>query len=237
MEDQDKKIIVAIDGYSSCGKSTMAKSLARSVGYVYIDTGAMYRGITLAALRKSILQQDGSYIVKQLEDLVHNSTLEFRLNDNSEPELFLDGISVENQIRSMEVAQYVSYIAAAPCVRQALTFMQQNMGKHKGIVMDGRDIGTTVFPNAELKLFVTADPKVRAERRLTELRQRGDKTTSLEEVLHNVKERDYKDSHRSIAPLRQAEDAIIFDNTYLSLEEQNQKLKALFDQAIKTQQC
>lgn len=231
MDTQNKKIIVAIDGYSSCGKSTMAKELARAVGYIYVDTGAMYRGVTLAALRAGLLD-DKHLDVEGLSKLLGDINLQFKLNVEGLPELYLDGTCVEADIRSMYVSGFVSRIAAEPCVREALTAMQQRMGLERGIVMDGRDIGTVVFPDAELKVFVTAEPLIRAERRLAELRQKGDEITTLEEVLRNVQDRDYQDSHRAVSPLRQAEDAVVLDNSYLSREEQNQRLLDLFNEAL-----
>lgn len=227
----DKKIIVAIDGYSSCGKSTMAKALARQIGYIYVDTGAMYRGITLAALRAGVLNET-HLDVEGLEVLLKQTTLAFRLNAEGLPELYLNGERVEDEIRSMYVSGFVSRIAAEPLVREALTREQQRMGDEKGIVMDGRDIGTAVFPKAELKIFVTAEPKIRAERRLLELRSKGDETTTLDEVLANVESRDYQDTHREVAPLRQAEDAIVLDNSYMTREEQSNRLLELFHNAV-----
>lgn len=227
----DKKIIVAIDGYSSCGKSTMAKALARQIGYIYVDTGAMYRGITLAALRAEVLSET-HLDVEALKALLQETTLSFSLNAEGLPELYLNGERVEDEIRSMYVSGFVSRIAAEPAVREALTREQQRMGEEKGIVMDGRDIGTAVFPEAELKIFVTADPKIRAERRLLELRSKGDETTTLEEVLSNVESRDYQDTHREVAPLRQAEDAIVLDNSHLTHEEQSNRLLELFHNAV-----
>lgn len=228
----DKKIIVAIDGHSSCGKSTMAKALAREVGYIYIDTGAMYRGVTLAALRAGLI--DAEHIDEVgLEALLPQLRLSFRLNADGLPELYLGDERVEQEIRTMRVSNFVSPISAIPAVREALTKEQQRMGANKGVVMDGRDIGTNVFPEAELKIFVTADPKVRAQRRLLELREKGDNMTTLEEVLANVESRDYADSHRAVSPLRQAEDAVVLDNTHLTHQQQSQKLSELFAQAVK----
>ncbi|KGN83511.1 (d)CMP kinase [Porphyromonas sp. COT-290 OH860] len=227
----DKKIIVAIDGHSSCGKSTMAKALAREVGYIYIDTGAMYRGVTLAALRAGLI--DAEHIDEVgLEALLPQLRLSFRLNADGLPELYLGDERVEQEIRTMRVSNFVSPISAIPAVREALTKEQQRMGANKGVVMDGRDIGTNVFPEAELKIFVTADPKVRAQRRLLELREKGDNMTTLEEVLANVESRDYADSHRAVSPLRQAEDAVVLDNTHLTHQQQSQKLSELFAQAV-----
>lgn len=224
------KIIVAIDGYSSCGKSTMAKELARRVGYIYVDTGAMYRGVTLSALRSglvgdSILDEHG--VIELLPELA----LSFRLNSQGSPLLYIGDECVESEIRTMRVSSFVSPISAIPDVRTWVTEQLQAMGRAKGIVMDGRDIGTNVFPQAELKIFVTADPQIRAERRLLELRQKGDLQTTLEEVLTNLKARDYADSHREVSPLMQAEDAIVLDNSFLSREEQSDLLLKHFADA------
>lgn len=224
------KIIVAIDGYSSCGKSTMAKELARRVGYIYVDTGAMYRGVTLSALRSglvgdSILDEHG--VIELLPELA----LSFRLNSQGSPLLYIGDECVESEIRTMRVSSFVSPISAIPDVRTWVTEQLQAMGRAKGIVMDGRDIGTNVFPQAELKIFVTADPQIRAERRLLELRQKGDLQTTLEEVLTNLKDRDYADSHREVSPLMQAEDAIVLDNSFLSREEQSELLLKHFSDA------
>lgn len=221
------QIIVAIDGYSSCGKSTMAKELAKAVGYIYVDTGAMYRGVTLMALRAGLAGEhglDADGVVSLLPEI----KLSFRLNSDGNPLLYIENECVETDIRTMYVSSFVSPISAIPEVRTWITQQLQEMGRTKGIVMDGRDIGTNVFPQAELKIFVTADPNVRAERRLLELRQKGDEATTLEEVLSNLKERDYVDSHREVSPLRQAEDAIVLDNSRLSREEQSALLMKHF---------
>lgn len=226
------KIIVAIDGYSSCGKSTMAKELAREIGYIYVDTGAMYRGITLEALRRGFVgegrQQDSERIVAMLPEI----TLSFRLSPEGTPLLYLGEECVEAEIRTMYVSSFVSPVSAIPEVRERVTSQLQTMGQTKGIVMDGRDIGTNVFPEAELKIFVTADPKVRAERRLLELRGKGDETTTLEEVLTNLKERDHADATRAVSPLKQAPDAIVLDNSTLSKAEQSRQLRTLFERAV-----
>lgn len=209
----------------------MAKALAREVGYIYIDTGAMYRGVTLAALRAGLI--DAEHIDEAgLEALLPQLRLSFRLNADGLPELYLGDERVEQEIRTMRVSNFVSPISAIPAVREVLTREQQRMGANKGVVMDGRDIGTNVFPEAELKIFVTADPKVRAQRRLLELREKGDNMTTLEEVLANVESRDYADSHRAVSPLRQAEDAVVLDNTHLTHQQQSQKLSELFAQAV-----
>lgn len=230
MNTVKKKIIVAVDGYSSCGKSTMAKELAKAVGYIYVDTGAMYRGVTLAAMRRGLISST-HLDEPALEQMLSEIELTFRLSVDGLPELYLDGVCVEREIRTMEVSSLVSQVAALPSVRIAMTTQQQRMGLDKGLVMDGRDIGTAVFPSAELKIFVTAEPKIRAERRLLELRGKGDNTTTMEEVLANIESRDYIDTHRAVAPLRQADDAIVLDNSYLTRQEQSQRLLELFTEA------
>ncbi len=215
-----KKITIAIDGLSSCGKSTMAKDLARKIGYVYVDTGAMYRAVTLYAIRHQLLEgmeiiTDG--LEKQMDD-IHIS---FQFNpETKKPDTYLNGELVEKEIRGMEVSNLVSPIATIPFVRTAMVRQQQQMGKEKGIVMDGRDIGTVVFPDAELKIFVTASAEVRAQRRYDELKAKG-MEGDYAEILKNVQERDYIDSHREVAPLRPADDAIMLDNSNLTIEEQN----------------
>lgn len=226
------KIIVAIDGHSSCGKSTMAKALAKAVGYIYVDTGAMYRGITLAALRAGAISEE-NFDKEALEALLPTIELRFRLNDESIPELYLCGERIEEEIRTMYVSSFVSPVAAEPSVRTFVTSQLQAMGQERGIVMDGRDIGTAVFPDAELKVFVTADAGIRAERRLLELRSKGDTTTTYEDVLRNVEERDYQDLNRAVAPLRQAEDALVLDNSHLTREEQSGMLMAWFEAAVR----
>lgn len=227
-----KKIIVAIDGYSSCGKSTMAKSLAREIGYTYIDTGAMYRAVTLFAIQQNLIDANGLVNHAELVKALPQLHIEFKLNEQSLPELYLNGERVEDEIRQMYVANHVSTIAAIAEVRAALTAEQQRIGQAGGIVMDGRDIGTAVFPQAELKLFITADPKIRAERRLLELRGKGDEQTSFEDVLKNIEDRDYQDTHRAVSPLVQAEDAIVVDNSHLTREEQSLHVRKLFDETV-----
>lgn len=230
-----KKIIVAIDGHSSCGKSTMAKDLAREVGYIYVDTGAMYRTVTLYALRHGMFQSDGSVNEEALREAMPTVQVSFVLDPATQlPHACLNGEDVENDIRGMEVSSHVSPIAALPFVREAMTRQQQLMGQAKGIVMDGRDIGTVVFPQAELKVFVTASAEVRAQRRYDELTAKG-KTVNYEEILQNVTERDYIDSHRSVAPLRQAPDALLLDNSHLTIAEQKAWLRQRFDEAVARQ--
>lgn len=217
---EEKKIIIAIDGFSSTGKSTMAKSLAKALNYAYVDTGAMYRAVTLYCLDNGLF--DGETVdepaLQQHLDDIH---ITFRPNDAGRSDTYLNGVNVEQEIRSMRVSDKVSIIAAIAFVRHDMVRQQQEMGRDKGLVMDGRDIGTVVFPNAELKVFVTADPMVRAQRRYDELRGKGDTTTTFEEVLENVTERDRIDTTRAEGPLRQADDALVLDNSNLTIPEQN----------------
>ena len=226
-----KKITIAIDGHSSCGKSTMAKDLARKVGYVYVDTGAMYRCVTLFALRNNLFNADGSVLEEQLHQAMPEINIDQRLIDGKTT-TFLNGENVELEIRNLEVSNHVSPIAAIPFVRTALVAQQQKMGLEGGIVMDGRDIGTTVFPNAELKIFVTASAEVRAQRRFEELHAKG-MPADYADILKNVQERDYIDSHRDVSPLRQADDAILLDNSHMTIEEQNNWLMEQFEKASK----
>ncbi len=228
-----KKIVIAIDGFSSCGKSTMAKDLARRIGYVYVDTGAMYRSVTLFALNHHLFNEDGSVKADQLEKLMPKVNISFKLNtETGHPDTYLNGVCVENDIRGMEVSSHVSPIAAIPFVREALVAQQQRMGGDKGIVMDGRDIGTTVFPEAELKIFVTASAEVRAQRRYDELKAKGAEA-NYDDILKNVQERDYIDTHREVSPLRKADDALELDNSHMTIEEQNAWLMQRFEQASK----
>ncbi|WP_278785216.1 (d)CMP kinase [Prevotella histicola] len=219
-----KKITIAIDGFSSCGKSTMAKDLAKEIGYIYVDTGAMYRSVTLYALRHNLFNADGSIREEELKTQMKNIDISFQLNKTTgRPDTFLNGENVEKDIRSMEVSSHVSPIAALPFVRAALVAQQQRMGAGKGIVMDGRDIGTVVFPDAELKIFVTASAEVRAQRRYDELKAKG-MEANFNDILKNVEERDYIDSHRATSPLRKAPDAIELDNSNLTIAQQQQWL-------------
>ncbi len=230
------KIIIAIDGHSSCGKSTMAKALAQQVGYIYVDSGAMYRAVTLFALREQLFNADGSVQAEALQARMPEVKVHFKLDSATNlPVTYLNEERVEDEIRTLEVSQHVSPIAALPFVREAMTAAQQAMGEEKGIVMDGRDIGTAVFPHAELKIFVTASAEVRAQRRFDELQAKG-LPASYEDILKNVQERDYIDSHREVSPLRQAEDALVLDNSHLTREEQNQWLLQQFDTAVRNAQ-
>ena len=228
-----KKITIAIDGLSSCGKSTMAKELAKTIGYIYVDTGAMYRAVTLFALRHGIFNADGSVQLEKLKEMMPQIGVSFKLNSiTGRPETYLNSENVEQEIRSMEVSAHVSPIAAIDFVRTALVAQQQKMGKEKGIVMDGRDIGTVVFPDAELKIYVTAEAEVRAQRRFEELKEK-DQPADFNTILKNVQERDYIDSHREVSPLRKADDALELDNSHLTIAQQNAWLKEHYLQAVK----
>ena len=227
-----KKITIAIDGFSSCGKSTMAKDLAKKLGYVYVDTGAMYRAVTLYAMRNGLFNADGSVKTADLERQMNKINITFKLNKTAErPNTYLNDELVENDIRTLEVSNHVSQIAAVPFVREAMVAQQQRMGKDKGVVMDGRDIGTTVFPEAELKVFVTASAEVRAQRRYDELKEKG-MPADFNDILKNVQERDYIDSHREVSPLRKAPDAIELDNSHMTIAEQSAWLMEQVKQKI-----
>ena len=224
-----KKITIAIDGFSSCGKSTMAKDLAKEVGYIYVDTGAMYRSVTLYALRNGMFDADNNINAEALKNAMAEINISFRFNpDTQKPDTYLNGELVEKEIRTMEVSTRVSPIAALGFVREALVEQQQKMGKEEGIVMDGRDIGTVVFPNAELKIFVTASAEVRAQRRYDELKMKG-MEADYNEILKNVQERDYIDTHREVSPLRKAADAIELDNSNMTIAEQKAWLMKEFE--------
>ena len=214
---QTTKIVIAIDGFSSCGKSTMAKELARKIGYVYIDSGAMYRAVTLYCIDNDLFEND-TVNESELQKVINTLQITFKINPESgKPETYLNGENVENEIRSMRVSDKVSQVSAIPFVREAMVAQQQALGKQKGVVMDGRDIGTTVFPDAELKIFVTASPETRAQRRLDELQKKGS-NVSFEEVLDNVKKRDYIDQNR--------------DNSKMTLAEQDAWLIAQYNRVI-----
>ncbi|MDD3108178.1 MAG: (d)CMP kinase [Alistipes sp.] len=212
------KITIAIDGFSSCGKSTFAREIAARLGYIFVDTGAMYRAVTLFGLRQGAITTQID--TPKLIALLPKVQLTFRFNPaRGASDLYLNDENVESQIRSLEVSDWVSRVSQIGAVRTYLVHLQQEMGRHKGIVMDGRDIGTVVFPDAELKIFMTADPQVRAQRRYRELQAKGD-PTSLEEVARNLRERDEADQHREISPLRQAQDAVVLDNSHMTVEQQ-----------------
>jgi cytidylate kinase len=226
-----KRIIVAIDGFSSCGKSTMAKQLAHEVGYIYVDTGAMYRAVSLYCMRNGWMDAE-SMDVESIERNIGSIRLEFIKNQQGKAEIYLNGENVEAEIRTLEVSNGASRVSTLGAVRRELVRQQQMMGVEKGIVMDGRDIGTVVFPQAELKVFLTASPEIRAQRRMDELRAKGEEV-SYEEVLANVRERDDRDQNRKESPLKIADDAIVIDNSVLSIVEQQEILRSLFDQKIK----
>lgn len=228
-----KKITIAIDGFSSTGKSTLAKQLAKHLGYVYVDTGAMYRAVALFAMQKGYISSS-NFDKQALINDIPNIKLHFEFNaDLGFAEMFLNDVNVEKEIRTIEVSSFVSKVAEVSEVRAKLVEQQKEMGKNKAIVMDGRDIGTVVFPDAELKIFMTASAETRAQRRFDELQAKGD-TVSYEEVLKNVQERDYIDTHRDDSPLVIADDAIEIDNSYLSREEQFAAVLELVDEITKT---
>ena len=217
--DNKKKIVIAIDGFSSCGKSTFAKAIAAKLGYIFIDTGAMYRAVTLYALEQGAIVE-GVVDGERVEQLLGEVEISFRFNaERGASDIYVNGVYAEDRIRGIEVSNCVSKVSSIGAVREKLVAMQQQMGSERGVVMDGRDIGTVVFPDAELKIFMTADPKVRAERRYKELTAKGDEVT-MEEILENVISRDQVDMTRAISPLRRAEDALELDNSYMSVEEQ-----------------
>ena len=221
-----KKITVAIDGFSSCGKSTMAKELANFAGYTYVDTGAMYRAVALFALRNGCMD-DHEINIEELQKHIDEIKITFKTNPFGQQETFLNGENVESQIRTLEVANAASRVSAIGFVREAMVKQQQEMGKAKDIVMDGRDIGTVVFPDAELKIYLTASPEVRARRRFDEMKAKGE-NPDYEQVLANVKERDERDSTRAESPLQKADDAVVIDNSNLTRDEQRELLKTLF---------
>lgn len=228
-----KKIIVAIDGYSSCGKSTMAKMLAQKIGYTYIDTGAMYRTIALYALRNNLIDKD-SINQEELKEQLQNIHIDFQTNADGKTETFLNDENVENEIRKMHIAQYSSRVSELKFVREALVAKQRAIGKNKGIVMDGRDIGTVVFPEAELKIFLTAKPEIRAQRRYDELKAKGE-NVNFDDILTSTIERDNRDINRKESPLRKADDALVFDNSKMSIQEQKAWLENVFNQKLKQQ--
>ena len=223
-----KKIIVAIDGFSSCGKSTMAKELAKYAGYIYVDTGAMYRAVALFALQNGWMN-DEEINETELKNHISEIEITFKTNESGFQETYLNGENVENEIRTLRAANGASRVSTIGFVRREMVRQQQAMGTEKGVVMDGRDIGTVVFPDADLKIYLTASPEVRAQRRFDELKAKGE-TVNYDDVLVNVKERDFRDSNRAESPLYKASDAIEIDNSNLSLEEQRELLKTLFHQ-------
>lgn len=229
----ERKITIAIDGFSSTGKSTIAKELARHLGYIYVDTGAMYRAVSLYALQQKIIGKDHFEVARLIQELP-NITLQFQYNEKlGFAEMYLNGVNVEKEIRTLEVSGYVSRVAEISEVRAKLVQQQQEMGKNKGVVMDGRDIGTVVFPDAELKIFMTASPATRAQRRFDELTAKGD-AVQYDEVLENVIQRDHIDTNRKDSPLVKAEDAIEIDNSHLTREEQFDAVLELVSEVTKT---
>lgn len=229
-----KKIIIAIDGFSSCGKSTMAKALARNIGYLYFDSGAMYRAVALYCMQNSLIIED-EIDTESLKRKIKEINITFEVDPETKNSItYLNNINVEHEIRSLEVSRYVSRIAALDFVREEMVDRQREMGKAKGIVMDGRDIGTTVFPNAEMKVFVTASAEVRAQRRYDELTARGDKA-DFNEILENVLQRDHIDQTREVSPLKKADDALLLDNSNLTREEQMDWLIDVFNKL--TEEC
>lgn len=225
----EKKIIVAIDGYSSSGKSTMAKALARQTGYIYVDSGAMYRAVTLYGMRKGVVSAEKGVDAEALAALLPEIDITFRRDEKGNQRTILNGEDVEHEIRSIEVSDLVSPVSVLHPVRQYLTKLQQGYGKDRGIIMDGRDIGTTVFPDAEMKIFVEAKAEIRAHRRLKEMLEEGNHAT-YEEVLHNILERDHIDTTRAESPLRKAPDAITFYNNEIPIEEQMMVLVKIFNE-------
>ena len=229
----DKKLTIAIDGFSSCGKSTVAKELAKKLGYIYVDTGAMYRAVTLYCMRNGLISDDGTVNETELKKVIGNVGISFIYDQQtSKNTTLLNGEVVEDEIRRIEVSNKVSYVSRIDFVRAQMVKLQQDMGRQGGIVMDGRDIGTVVFPNADLKIFMTASPEVRAQRRFDELTAKGEKVT-FDEILENVNQRDYLDQHREVSPLRQADDALLLDNSNMTIDEQNEWVMQQFEKAAK----
>lgn len=228
---QNKKIVIAVDGFSSCGKSTFAKMVAAHLGYIFIDTGAMYRAVTLWAIDNGCVE-NGILNEERLVANLDNIRIDFRFNpDRGASDIYVDGEWVEGKIRTITVSNLVSAVSAIGEVRARLVAMQQEMGRDKGVVMDGRDIGTVVFPHAELKIFMTADPEVRAERRYQELLAKGEEV-SREEIVENIRQRDHLDQTRAVSPLRKADDAIVLDNGGMTLEEEMVWFDEVFRQKV-----
>jgi CMP/dCMP kinase len=221
------KIIIAVNGYSSCGKSTTAKSVAKHLGYAYIDTGAMYRAVTLYFIQNHVSLNDPAEVSRALD----NIHIDFNRNDEGQNQTYLNGVNVEDEIRKLYVANLVSEVSAIKIVRRQMVDLQRKMGKKKGFVMDGRDIGTVVFPDADLKVYMTADPKVRAHRRQIELFAKGE-VVELADIIENIKKRDIIDTTREESPLKRAEDALLIDTTYMTLEEQVDQLVIMADIAV-----
>ena len=231
-EIRHRPIIVAIDGYSSSGKSTMAKALASAMGYRYVDSGAMYRSVALYALDHGMIDAEGHIDCPALEQALPHIDIDFAVQADGSQHTMLNGVDVEGEIRNLRVSNAVSAVSAIPSVRTRLTAMQQAMGQRRGMVMDGRDIGTTVFPDAELKVFVNAPAETRAMRRYLELQQKGDTTDTYEAVLENVRSRDHQDETRAVSPLRRADDAIDLDNSNMTPQQQLERLKELVHRVL-----
>jgi len=214
-----KKIVIAVDGFSSCGKSSFAKLIAKRLGYLYIDSGAMYRAVTLGFIQNGMISQ-GKVKQDGLKENILKFDIGFSFNSNTQQyETTLNGVVVEDKIRTIAVANQVSVVSAIPEVRERMVELQRKLGENKGIVMDGRDIGTVVFPSAEIKIYMTADPRIRAERRLKELKEKGHEVNFIE-ILANIEERDHLDQTREVSPLRKADDAVVLDNSHMTIDEQ-----------------
>lgn len=226
---EDKRLVIAVDGFSSCGKSTLAKDLAKELGYVYVDTGAMYRAVTLYCIQNNLIDDEGNVDLEQLRTQISQLQITFEVDKQNKNTTWLNGKLVEEEIRKIAVSSKVSYVSKIDFVRERMVFLQQQMGKQGGIVMDGRDIGTVVFPNADLKIFMEAKPEVRAKRRYDELIAKGEQVT-FEEILENVNQRDYVDQNREIAPLRPADDAKVIDNSELTREMQFKLIMTLVEE-------
>ena len=227
-----KKIVIAVDGFSSCGKSSFAKLIAKRLGYLYIDSGAMYRAVTLGFIQNGMISQ-GKVKLDGLKENIKKFDIGFSFNPNTQQyETTLNGVVVEEQIRTIAVANQVSVVSAIPEVRERMVELQRKLGENKGIVMDGRDIGTVVFPSAELKIYMTADPRIRAERRLKELKEKGHEVNFLE-ILANIEERDHLDQTRKVSPLRKADDAVVLDNSHMTIEEQMVWVENLIEERTK----
>ena len=228
MKKPGNKIVIAIDGYSSCGKSTFAKMIAGELGYIYIDSGAMYRAVALYCLRNGIIHED-KVEIEELKNVLDKINISFDLNSSTKKyETHLNGRNVEEDIRSVKVSEVVSIISRIPGVRKKMVDLQQKIGEKKGIVMDGRDIGTVVFPDAELKIFMTADEQIRAKRRYDELKAKG-LEVDFSEILQNIRERDVLDVNRDISPLKKAEDAMVLDNSYMTPEQQMEWVSGIIE--------
>lgn len=229
----NRQVVIAIDGYSSCGKSTFAKAIAKKLGYAYIDSGAMYRATTLYGLQNGAFDAEGTLNSTKLIQALPQITITFKFNnEKSRNETYLNGTCVEDEIRTIAIADKVSRVAEIAEVREQMVLLQQQMGQEKGIVMDGRDIGTVVFPDAEFKIFMTADPAIRAQRRYDELKAKGE-TVDIKEVEENIRKRDYIDENREVSPLRKADDALVLDNSHITVEQQMEWVEEHLNRILK----